>query len=79
MNRLENLRTAYHVLEDEVQTALRTQLGDAEQLQIARGKVLRLAERFEQVQLLCPLSEKRKRTSPILFRMRPCLRQRSWA
>jgi hypothetical protein len=52
MNRLDNLRTAYYVLEDEVQLALRTQLGDAEQLSLVRSKVLRLAERFEQVMFL---------------------------
>ena len=52
MNRLDNLRTAYYVLEDEVQIALRTQLGDAEQLNVIRGKVLRLAERFERVKFL---------------------------
>jgi hypothetical protein len=52
MNRLDNLRTAYYVLEDEVQLALRTQLGDAEQLSLIRRKVLRLAERFEQVMFL---------------------------
>jgi hypothetical protein len=49
INRADNLRRAYHVTEDEVNTALRTQLGDAAQLNLTRGKVLRLAEQFEQV------------------------------
>jgi hypothetical protein len=40
------------VLEDEVQLALRTQLGDAEQLSLVRRKVLKLAEKFQQVMFL---------------------------
>jgi hypothetical protein len=49
IDRADNLRRAYHVTEDEVNTALRMQLGDAAQLNLARSKVLRLAEQFEQV------------------------------
>jgi hypothetical protein len=51
IDRVDNLRRAYHITEDEVNTALRTQLGDAAQLTLARGKVLRLAEQVEQVSL----------------------------
>lgn len=44
-----NIRTAYDVLADRVNTALRTQLGDAERLSAARAEALALAEAVDQV------------------------------
>jgi hypothetical protein len=49
MDPLGNLRIAYRVLEDRVQTALRTQLGDAERLSGHREEAIRLVEMCEQV------------------------------
>lgn len=48
MEAQSNLRVAYRVLEDRVNTALRTQLGDAERLAGTRGEALTLIEAFEQ-------------------------------
>lgn len=49
MDAQSNLRVAYNVLEDRVNTALRTQLGDAERIAGTRGEALSLMEMFEQV------------------------------
>lgn len=46
---LNNIRSAYHVLTNRVETALRTQVGDSARLGLARTEVLSLAAAAEQV------------------------------
>ena len=49
MDPLNNLRLAYRVLEDRVNTALLTQLGDAERLKGSRDEAISLVHAIEQV------------------------------
>ena len=46
---LNNIWAAYHALQDLVVTALRTQIGDAPRLKIARDQVTALSVAAEQV------------------------------
>ena len=48
---LDNLRAAYSELLTRVQTALRTQIGDAARLGLVRAEALQLAAAAEQVRL----------------------------
>lgn len=52
---LNNLRTAYLVLEDRVRIALRTQLGDAAHLNYQRDEALVFLASAEQVRVLVKL------------------------
>jgi hypothetical protein len=54
MSALDNIRLGYRILEDRIQTALRTQLGDAERLAGHRDEALRFIEMCEQVSLHSP-------------------------
>lgn len=48
--RLDNLRAAFHALVLRVETAVRTQVGDAERLQQSRSQCLSLSRAVEQVE-----------------------------
>lgn len=52
---LNNLRTAYLVLEDRVRIALRTQLGDAARLNYQRDEALVFLASAKQVRILVKL------------------------
>lgn len=49
MDIVDNIRGGYRVLEDRVNTALHTQLGDAERLTGIRSEAIHLAETIEMV------------------------------
>jgi hypothetical protein len=51
LQQLKNLRAAYHVLENRVRVALRTQIGDVERLQQPRDQALLLLSSAERERL----------------------------